>query len=274
MNKKVFAFDIDGTVISDTGVVHKNNIEAFKEAKAKGHILALCSGRPTFDMKPVLDQMPEGLFEYEICNNGSYIVDLKSNEVTFCGKLEYRQAEELLAIGKKLGLFMAVHTDKCAKRTFVGDKESELYKKVVSAEWHKFTLVSLEETMQAAKENHITQLSLRGNRKLIAQALEMAKQDDPNGDYHIAGEVYLDLNPTGISKQTGVNKLAEMINIPAEDFVVFGDSGNDLQMLAGPGYSVAMGNATKEAKEAADIVIGDNNSDAISHLVRDVIGGK
>lgn len=58
-----------------------------------------------------------------------------------------------------------------------------------------------------------------------------------------------------------------------KNVVAFGDSGNDLQMIEGVGTGVVMGNGIKELKAIADVVIGDNDSDAISETILEMIKG-
>ena len=70
---------------------------------------------------------------------------------------------------------------------------------------------------------------------------------------------------------TGLQKLGEMIGFPVKDMIVFGDSGNDIQMLQGAGKSYAMGNGTEQAKAAAHHVIGDNNKPSIANAVKENI---
>lgn len=77
---KVFAFDIDGTFLDSKHHVIPASIDALLKAKAKGHTLVLCSGRPSFDMVPVLRECPDGLFDFLVCNNGAYIVNEKNQE--------------------------------------------------------------------------------------------------------------------------------------------------------------------------------------------------
>jgi len=57
-----------------------------------------------------------------------------------------------------------------------------------------------------------------------------------------------------------------------QDVVAFGDNFNDISMLEAAGTGVAMGNAEEAVKARADVVIGDNTTDAIadylySHLL-------
>lgn len=114
-------------------------------------------------------------------------------------------------------------------------------------------------------------MSLRATIEIIETLKKYSEKYSHLADVHIAGEVYLDINPLATSKLTGIEDLGKYIGLTAEDFVSFGDSGNDLQMLEGSGIGICMGNGTAQAKEAADYVIGDNNSDAIAKAIRELI---
>ena len=55
-------------------------------------------------------------------------------------------------------------------------------------------------------------------------------------------------------KANGLKKIAEHYGFSREELIAFGDSDNDLDMLEYAGTGVAMGNATKAVKEAADYI--------------------
>ncbi|MDE7427522.1 MAG: Cof-type HAD-IIB family hydrolase [Muribaculaceae bacterium] len=69
----------------------------------------------------------------------------------------------------------------------------------------------------------------------------------------------------GVSKAAAVSVLRRMVK--AERVVVFGDSVNDLPMMDVADLSVAVENALPEVKEAADIIIGSNTSDAVARFI-------
>lgn len=272
---KVFAFDIDGTFIDSNHKVNPAHIDALLKAKEKGHVLVLCSGRPSFDMVPVLRACPEGLFDYLVCNNGAYIVNEKNQERIMQNEVPFNVLEEFAKL-KEVGKFgFAVHTiDSVNRGNFWGNDED-------APEWFKNGSENMdekakyfktwEETLEKIKGERIAQLSLLGSKDEIIAAKEKFEAFGFDLDLHIAGEIYLDVNPNGVDKMTGLTKLSKIINIPTSEFVVFGDSGNDLQMLAGAGLGIAMGNATQEAKDAADIVIGTNDTNAIADKVLELI---
>ncbi len=57
-----------------------------------------------------------------------------------------------------------------------------------------------------------------------------------------------------INKGTGLRRIAELMGLDAKEFVAFGDSPNDIEMLKAAGLGVAVGNAHRELKRAAGMV--------------------
>ncbi len=75
----------------------------------------------------------------------------------------------------------------------------------------------------------------------------------------------LEIFPQGISKASAVLRLKE--ELAADRLVVFGDSLNDLPMLAVADVAVAVANALPEVRQAADIVIEPNYTDSVARFI-------
>lgn len=74
----------------------------------------------------------------------------------------------------------------------------------------------------------------------------------------------------GVSKASAVTRLKELTG--ADHLTVFGDNLNDLPMMAVADVSVATANAVEQVKEAADIVIGTNNDNAVARYILETLG--
>ena len=75
--------------------------------------------------------------------------------------------------------------------------------------------------------------------------------------------------PAGATKALAIKRLAKLAG--ADRIMVFGDNRNDLSMMAVADWAVAVENALDEVKEAADEVIGSNDSDAVARKILEEI---
>lgn len=57
--------------------------------------------------------------------------------------------------------------------------------------------------------------------------------------------------PKGVHKAWGLDQILQSLGIEAQDVLAFGDSDNDLELLAYAGHSYAMGNASERVKAVA-----------------------
>lgn len=78
---------------------------------------------------------------------------------------------------------------------------------------------------------------------------------------------YIDLLPKGYSKGTAVRILADKLGLGLDEVATFGDSENDLSMIAGFPNSVAVANATDAVKAAACWQVGGVKEDAVAQAL-------
>lgn len=69
---------------------------------------------------------------------------------------------------------------------------------------------------------------------------------DSNYAYHV--------KDPAVTKATGIERAAELLNLDLDEVVAIGDSENDVELFERVGYAVALANATEVAKCAADEV--------------------
>jgi Cof subfamily protein (haloacid dehalogenase superfamily) len=78
---------------------------------------------------------------------------------------------------------------------------------------------------------------------------------------------YLDVTHPLANKGHAVERLSQLLNIPASAIAAIGDGRNDMSMFAVSGLAIAMGNAAKEVQEAADFVSAGNEEDGFAIAV-------
>jgi len=269
MSKKIFAFDMDGTILNTNNEIHPDNLKAIKKSKELGYITVLATGRPYSNILIPFNEhgYDVSIFNWMVCNNGAYFYDVNKDSFEYNDFVDQEVIKELINYGEKNNTFFAIHKDGNAFRTSLGNAT---IKTIDFPE--EFTanheIYEKEKVMKMALEGNVVQASLRGTKENIARGAKYIS--DKFGDkvaVAIANEVYLDVNPIGVNKLMGLKHIASKYNLSTKDIIAFGDSGNDVKMLEGVGYSYAMGNATKEAKEVANEVIGNNNTNAIAKTI-------
>ena len=82
---------------------------------------------------------------------------------------------------------------------------------------------------------------------------------------------FVNTTPLGWSKASGIDVLCEELSITLDQVVVFGDGGNDVEMLAHVPHSVTVAEAVPEAVAASRHHIGRCADDAVADLVDDII---
>lgn len=112
-----------------------------------------------------------------------------------------------------------------------------------------------------------------GGLEPTRRVLELLRDEVPELDYNIPVPGFLNLTPPGYNKGTGVDIICEALGIGPEQVVVFGDSGNDLEMLAHVPNSVAVANATDEARSAARWHVGSCEEGAVARAIEQLARG-
>lgn len=106
-----------------------------------------------------------------------------------------------------------------------------------------------------------------GDEAATRELRDLLAHEVPELGFNIPIPGLLNLTPAGYSKATGIDLLCEAMGIDLDQVVVFGDSGNDLEMLAHVPNSVAVANATPEAAAAARWHIGSCEDEAVADVL-------
>ncbi|MDO4199082.1 MAG: HAD family hydrolase [Erysipelotrichaceae bacterium] len=79
---------------------------------------------------------------------------------------------------------------------------------------------------------------------------------------------YFEVTQNNVNKGVAVAFLADYLNIPEDEVMVFGDGGNDYEMLSMFKNSYSPENASDEAKQRAHYVIGKSSDYSVSKEIR------
>ena len=271
MSKKLFAFDLDGTILTHGDKYFTSSIEAVKQIKRQNHYAIVATGRPLDDILRIGEDFYKN-FDFLVCNNGTYYYDLKTKQKIFDKFLPNEIVQEFFEMGKENDAFFTLHTKDEVFRTSFIFQDKNLEKKIIKNEWQNFTLVDQNKVKKMIEQSSITQASLRSSEEKIQDLFKIFdKKHSSKIKIRISGGSYLDINPLNISKWKGIELICQRLNLDLENVITFGDSGNDVEMLENALKSFALENGTKEAKDVAKEVIGSNLTEAISQTVKRIL---
>ncbi len=77
--------------------------------------------------------------------------------------------------------------------------------------------------------------------------------------------------PTGVSKASGLVLALDLLGIPAEGIICFGDGENDLPLFEEADISVAVANAISDVKAKADIVTGLSGGRGVAEQINKML---
>lgn len=105
-----------------------------------------------------------------------------------------------------------------------------------------------------------------------AKVRDLLRRECPGFDFVFpnAAAPLIDISPTGWDKGSAVVELARVLDIGLDEVATFGDSENDLPMLRAVPNSVAVANASSEAKAVAAWHIGAASDDAVADALWDI----
>lgn len=257
---RAIALDLDGTLTNHEKVVTPKTREALLKAAAKGAVIILASGRPTYGIEPVaecLELNQRG--GYILSYNGGNIVNAKTGEKLFSQFLPDEVIPELYAYAKEHGHALLGY----AGNEIITEMPDDQYVKEESR-INKMNIRKVDNLFESL-EPHPTKLLMTGDPTLMLKAEEeLVEKLGDRMDIFRSAPFFLELVPKGIDKAKSLTRLLTKINLTPADLIAFGDGYNDLSMLKLAGMGVAMENAAPEVRAEADYITLSNEEDGVA----------
>lgn len=241
--KKVFFFDVDGTLLphgNEKGVDQKT-IYALNYLKDAGHDVVIATGKSESMIQSQIEAI--GATNHITMNGAQIVID---NDVKHVERVSHQTLEEIKQIAREHNLMVGCQT---RHEYYIVDinYDTDAAKNVLDQ-------VSLDLPVTKddfAKDDIISQLWFLGDHSSLDFEGEM-----------VPGHRFLKWHDHGcdividyVSKAFAIEKYLEMVypNTQVETYA-FGDGHNDIEMLSMVDNGVAMGNAVDALKDVANVV--------------------
>ncbi len=266
--KAVF-FDIDGTLLTDNRTISPLTISAINQLKKQGILVGLATGRgPRF----VLQYMASLGLDFAVTYNGQYI--LSREKVLFMQELPKEDMPALIEYAKKykkdLSFGTAFGVAGSRIMSFGGGNLAYRLTRMIPASWAGLVNFIFNRFVRKVSPQDKEQLRIISERSIYQMMLLATERETrklalqfPNLGFTRSSPYAVDIISKGNSKLEGIKRVGAHYQFTIDEVIAFGDSNNDLEMLAGVPYSVAMKNGTKKARQTAFYVTDSNNQDGI-----------
>jgi Cof subfamily protein (haloacid dehalogenase superfamily) len=268
MSRKAVFLDVDGTLVTDRGVVPDSARRAVRAARANGHLVFLCTGRSLVSLWPqILDVGFDGLVAaaggyVEI--GGQVLVHRHVPPAEVRRVVDYFGARGVdYILESNDGLFGSPGVAARLHRILLGTITDE----EILAELERGLMAFIDSIAVAPDPAalHVNKVSFMGSelsldevRAELGDAFDVIPATVP-----LFGPNSGELSVRGVHKASGMSVLIEHLGIAREQTIAFGDGFNDVEMLQFAGIGVAMANAPAEVRAHADALTGTPEQDGI-----------
>ncbi len=258
MGLKLFATDLDGTLLDREGRVRPEDRAAIAAARARGVTVTIATGRLTTGTHAIATDL--GLDAPLVCADGGITACASTRKILARRPIAAPRVDSLLDSIEERGLATfvfnhgAIHSCErgAAHHRYVGTWSPEIstHQNVRRAEaWR-------------ADEDGVVMVLAMGEPSTVDELVTHASETSPDVEVLAFG---IELGrigvarfvARGVSKGSALATLAASLGIAREDVAVAGDWHNDVSMFAWAGRSFAMPHAPAEVKSHATDHLGE-----------------
>lgn len=259
-NINCVVFDIDGTLIArGKNTIEESAKEAIKQLKEKGIKIIVATGRAIYfiqqDVKTSINP------DFYVTINGQVVTDQDFNLI-YGQRLDVKESNALLKACRENNIGIGNKSEHAVEVYHLYDYFWPIY--LHNDESLKHIVINKEDFTEFNQDNAPYGLFMIGDENITKTFDQYLDKLQLSYAYHDAYEAF-DKN---VGKSDGVEKVLEAYGLTWDETIAFGDANNDIHMFKKAKISVAMGNASPDAKEAASYITSDVTQDGIINALK------
>lgn len=265
MKYSLLALDMDGTLLNSKHEISGPTIAAIKKAQAAGKEIVLSTGRCIAELREYFPVLPK--LRYMVCVNGALIYDIKEKKAIYSKPISAEGVGELLSKAHRddvmvhfLSIESIVEKDKVIRMDrYAMAKYQDMFLNVTTKVDDIFEYFAAAPRPVEKVNFYIGSAETRDDveNQLDHEAFSITHADGYS----------IEITAKGISKGTGLEILADYLNIPLSEVIAAGDSDNDVSMLKKAGLAVAMKNSNSNVHAVSDVCVSDCDHDGCAEII-------
>lgn len=249
MGYKIIASDLDETLIPLSRVIPQVSLDAIARCREAGVKFVPCTGRGYLSAQKDLAAI--GLYdlpdEYVISYNGGAITENRGMRVLSFEGMPFEDVRELFEASLGYDVSIQIYTP---DMVWIHNLPDEMRRFITG----RITFTTFDETS-------IDFLRDRRFAKVLYSKADLpylAKVEQDMGPLaerfstSFSSGRFLEFNPKGITKGSGLRRLAERLGVDMADTIAIGDSTNDLTMIEYAGLGCGVANMVDEVRAKVD----------------------
>lgn len=267
MKYKLLVLDLDGTLTNKQKKITPHTKETLFKIQEQGVKIVLASGRPTYGIAPLAEQLELQKHEgYILAYNGGEIIDWKTKELMYKNLLDHDVLPYLYECAKKNDFAIVTYDGEYV----LTEKPDDKYV-LKEALLNVMKIKKVDNFLDAVKHPIAKCLIVGEPTRLAELEKEMYEHLKDRMGVFRSEPYFLELVPKGIDKAQSLAVLLKEIGLTREEMIAIGDGFNDLSMIQYAGLGIAMANAQEVVKENADFITLSNEEDGVAYAAEKFI---
>lgn len=262
----LIASDVDGTLLDPLERMTPRTASVLRRAVEDSVPVVLASGRPPRWIPSVA--AAAGLTGYAVCANGAVLYDIGADLVVDVqGLLQPMLLGEVVAELEKALPGCGFAAERIGTRAIDPEVRNLVIEPGYRNPWGDGEGVESPRAEVIGRPAMKLLVSHPGMRSDEMSEAAGAVLDSSVDVTFSAGYGLIEIAAHGITKASGLAKVAARLGVAPERVIAFGDMPNDVEMLRWAGHGVAMANAHPRVLAIADEITGPNAEDGVAQVL-------
>ncbi|MGH3874783.1 MAG: HAD family hydrolase [Pseudonocardiaceae bacterium] len=262
---RLVASDVDGTLLDPTDRISARTRAAVHRVLAAGVPFVLVTGRPPRWIPPIVEQL--GHAGYAVCANGAVLYDAATDRVSYSVTLQPAQLRVAAHV-----MSAALPGAKLAVELPTGAATTDGFDEFLAEPGYTHPWPDAESvpTPRGVLLGRPAVKLLVRQPEASSDVMAAAVREIAGAQLDVTFSTHyglIEISAPGVTKASGLARLAGALGIAPAEVVALGDMPNDLSMLHWAGHGVAMANAHPTVLDAADEITAPNSEDGLALIL-------